>query len=147
MTADNTGGTTSVDLTLESTLESADRAEAIVTELAREMGFDEDETFRLGMAVRESVVNAVVHGNRYNRNKKVQFRVTKAKDHLVISIRDEGEGFDPDKLPDPLAEENLLRQSGRGLLLIRSFVDKFEARPGTPTGTEMVLEKYLSRQS
>jgi serine/threonine-protein kinase RsbW len=99
------------------------------------------------MAVRESMVNAVVHGNRYNARKKVHLSITKAADKLTIVIADEGEGFDLTSLPDPLAEENLLRQSGRGLLLIRAFVDEFQVRRGEPHGTEVRMVKYLAKAS
>jgi serine/threonine-protein kinase RsbW len=65
------------------------------------------------------------------------------KDHLTVTIADEGEGFDLDRLPDPLAEHNLLQQSGRGIFLIRAFVDEFDVRRLSPSGTEVKLVKYL----
>jgi len=99
------------------------------------------------MAVRESMVNAVVHGNRYNARKKVHVSITKAPDRLTIIIADEGDGFDLTSIPDPLADENLLRQSGRGLLLMRAFVDEFQVRRGEPSGTEVRMVKYLAKAS
>lgn len=138
--------TTRVDKHLESVLESADVAEHIVTEAARQAGFDEEELHKLGMAVRESIVNAVVHGNRYNARKKVHLSVADGPDYLAVTIRDEGEGFDLSALPDPLAEHNLLQQSGRGLFLIRSFVDELQVRRMTPRGTEVRLVKYIAKQ-
>ena len=92
-------------------------------------------------------MNAVVHGNRYNARKKVHLKVSRAPDKLTIVIADEGEGFEVDSIPDPLASENLLRQSGRGLLLIRAFVDEFELRQRQPRGTEVRLVKYLAKAS
>lgn len=136
-----------MDTLLDSTLESVDTAENAVLEAAREMGFEEDDTHALGMAVRESMVNAVAHGNRYNARKKVHLKVVKGSDRLTIVIRDEGEGFDMSSLPDPLAEENLLRQSGRGLLLIQAFVDEFQMRRLEPNGTEVRMVKYLAQAS
>jgi serine/threonine-protein kinase RsbW len=102
---------------------------------------DEDELVHFGMAVRECMVNAVVHGNRYSQDKKVHLDIERSSDRVTVTIRDEGSGFDPDSLPDPLAPENLMRQSGRGLLLTRTFVDEFSlnSRPGT--GTEVRLVK------
>ncbi|MGE5645780.1 MAG: ATP-binding protein [Acidobacteriota bacterium] len=135
--------TKKVDTLLESTLDSADEAERLVLDAAREVGFAEDDLHKLGMAVRESIVNAVVHGNRYNRRKKVHLAVLKAKDHLTVTIADQGDGFDVDRLPDPLAEHNLLQQSGRGIFLIRAFVDEFKIRRLSPSGTEVKLVKYL----
>jgi serine/threonine-protein kinase RsbW len=107
------------------------------------MGFDEDDLHRISVAVRESLVNAVVHGNRYNANKKVHLSVAASRGELTIRVADEGEGFDVRALPDPLAEENLLRQSGRGILLMRAFVDEFEIRRGAERGTEIRLVKRL----
>src|SRR5579884_2237755 len=113
--ADNASGeVVALDELLESSLESVDAAETSVLKVAEDAGFDEEALHKIGMAVRESMVNAVVHGNRYSARKKVHLRVTKAPDHLSIIIRDEGEGFNFESLPDPLSEENLLRQSGRG---------------------------------
>ncbi len=135
------------ELLLDSTLDSVEVAETAVLTAAEEIGFGEDDLHQLGMAVRESMVNAVVHGNRYNARKKVRVSVTKGADRLTIVIADEGDGFNPDAIPDPLAEENILRQSGRGLLLIRAFVDEFQVRPGEPRGTEVRMVKYLAKAS
>ncbi len=134
-----------VETKLDSTLESVDTAEAAAFQFAKELGMNEDGLHELGMAVRESMVNAVVHGNRYNLNKKVHFTLSSAPDRLTIVIRDEGEGFDMSDLPDPLAEENLLRQSGRGILLMQAFVDEFDMHKVEPKGTEVRLVKYLQQ--
>jgi len=132
---------------LDSNLDSVEVAEAAVLQDAQEIGFPEEDLHQIGMAVRESMVNAVVHGNRYNARKKVHLSVTKAPDRLTVVIADEGEGFDMSALPDPLAEENLLRQSGRGLLLMQAFVDEFEVRRAQPGGTEVRMVKYLAKAS
>ena len=145
MAENSSGGTTGVVTVLDSTLESVDSAEEIVLEAARELGFGEDARFQIGLAVRESVVNAVVHGNCYNENKKVRLTVAKAGNRLTVTVSDEGKGFDVGTLPDPLAEENLLNQSGRGILLIRSFMDEFDVRPIEPNGTQFRLVKYLDQ--
>lgn len=132
-----------VETLLDSSLESVERAEETVLGAARRMGFDEDDLHRISMAVRESMVNAVVHGNRYNMNKKVHLSVLAEAGQLTIRVADEGDGFDVSKLPDPLAEENLMRQSGRGILLMQAFVDEFEIRPGAGRGTEIRMVKRL----
>jgi serine/threonine-protein kinase RsbW len=134
-----------VEELLESTLESVDQAEETVLRLATEMGFDEDEQHRIGMSVRECMVNAVVHGNRYNTRKKVHLTVSRTGPKLEILVGDEGGSFDVSKLPDPLAEENLLRQSGRGLLMMQAFMDEFQVRPRQPVGTEVKMVKYLGK--
>ena len=131
--------------TLESTLENVDKAESLVVSEAAKVGFEEDEQGQIGMAVRETMVNAVVHGNRYSKNKKVHLDIEKTKEGLVVVIGDEGEGFDINSLPDPLAPENLLRQSGRGLLLVRAFMDEFDLHPRPGGGTEVRLVKHLPK--
>jgi len=132
-----------VETLLDSNLESVERAEEAVLECANRAGFDEDDLHRLSVAVRESMVNAVVHGNRYNANKKVHLSVAVEDGRLTIVVCDEGDGFDASRLPDPLAEENLMRQSGRGILLMQAFVDEFEIRPGNGCGTEVRMVKKL----
>lgn len=142
--ADQEGlATQTVEQELDSTLESVDSAEETVLKLAQEIGFDEDDIHRIGMSVRECMVNAVVHGNRYNARKKVHVTVKRAGPQLTVVIGDEGEGFDMAALPDPLANENLLRHSGRGLLLIQAFMDEFTMRPRSPKGTEVTMVKSL----
>jgi serine/threonine-protein kinase RsbW len=135
-------GSEIVERFLDSTLESVDGAEELALGVAERAGFDEDDLMKIGMAVRESMVNAVVHGNRYNANKKVRFSVTHQDARFTIRIADEGEGFDFENLPDPLAAENLMRTSGRGIFLIRSFMDEFQMRHLEPVGTEVTLVKY-----
>ena len=130
-----------------STLESVDAAEAIVLREAKEIGFDEDDEHKIGISVRECMVNAVVHGNRYNARKKVHVMIQRTADRLAVVIQDEGEGFDMADLPDPLANENLLRHSGRGLLLIQAFMDEFQIRPREPKGTEVKMVKILAKAS
>ena len=133
-----------VERFLESTLDSVDSAEDIAVGVAKRAGFDEDDLLKIGMAVRESMVNAVVHGNRYNANKKVRFSVVKNSERFTIRVADEGEGFDYEHLPDPLAPDNLLRSSGRGIFLIRSFMDELEIRRLEPGGMELTLVKYMT---
>jgi serine/threonine-protein kinase RsbW len=132
-----------VDRVLDSVLESADEAEQLALEVAERLGFPEEDLHKIGMAVRESVVNAVVHGNRYNARKKVHLAVSGSGGCLTVRVGDEGEGFDMTALPDPLAEHNLLQQSGRGIFLIRAFMDEFEVNRLAPGGTEVKLVKRL----
>jgi serine/threonine-protein kinase RsbW len=147
MAENQSGEIQSVDTLLESTLDSVDVAEEAVLRVAGEIGFLEDDLHQIGMAVRESMVNAVVHGNRYNARKKVHLSVSRSPERLIVVIGDEGEGFEMKSVPDPLAEENLLKQSGRGLLLIQAFVDEFEMRRRQPSGTEVRMVKYLAKDS
>jgi serine/threonine-protein kinase RsbW len=143
----NTGGEAeTVDQFLDSTLDSVDNAESLVLSVAEKAGFEEEDLHKIGMAVRESMVNAVVHGNQYSSHKKVHVSVSTAAKRLTVTIVDQGRGFDLNELPDPLAEENLLSNSGRGIFLIRAFMDEIQVRRLSPAGTEVTLVKYLGRQ-
>jgi serine/threonine-protein kinase RsbW len=132
-------------LTLESTLQSVDEAETVAMREAQKAGFEEDDQQQIGMAVRECMVNAVVHGNGYNKKKKVHLDLESSNDGLTVVIGDEGAGFDFDSLPDPLSPENLMKQSGRGLLLVRAFMDEVQVQPREGGGTEVRLRKNLAR--
>ena len=128
--------------TLSSTMDSVSEVEAAAEKLAEEAGLDEDERFHVTMAVREGAVNAVLHGNEYDPSKQIAFSLENTGSALVFIISDQGKGVDPDTLPDPLAPENLLRGTGRGIFLIRSFMDEVHFRRLHP-GTELTLIKRL----
>ncbi len=129
---------------LDSTLDSVDVAENMVKRFAEESGFAEDEVHQIGMAVREGVVNAVVHGNCYSSQKKVTLAIESNQDQLTIRVQDQGVGFEVDDVPDPLASENLLRKSGRGLFLIRAFMDEMHVHRLPAEGMEVVMIKNSS---
>jgi serine/threonine-protein kinase RsbW len=131
-----------VSYTLDSTLETVDNAEETASRIAAETGFDEDEVARIAMAVREAAVNAVLHGNAYDPDKKVRLDFERTGRDLVITIRDQGKGLDLSLIPDPLSPENLLKTSGRGIFLIRSFMDEVQIHP-SQTGTEIKLIKHV----
>jgi serine/threonine-protein kinase RsbW len=146
MTDHPSEGTTKVVSVLDSTLESVDTAERLVLKAAEEHGFDEDTRYQMGMATREAVVNAVVHGNCYSDHKKVRLAIAKESDRLTITVTDEGKGIIFDSIPDPLAQENLLNQSGRGIFLMKAFMDEFDAKKLDPSGTQFKLVKYLKKE-
>ena len=126
---------------LASTLDSVDWAENHVTAWAKDAGFNEDACYDIGLAVREAMVNAVVHGNHYSADKKVNLTLDLGETALTINIEDQGTGLDLATLPDPLAEENLLRPSGRGLMLVGAFMDEFTVELRAEGGTRLRLVK------
>jgi len=134
-----------VVLKLDSTLDSVNDVERRASEIAAESGLDEDEVQRIEMAVREAAVNAVYHGNAYDPNKKMTFAMERTPESLVITISDEGKGLNESEIPDPLAPENLLKPHGRGIFLIRSFMDEVRIRNLQP-GTEVTLIKHVRGQ-
>jgi serine/threonine-protein kinase RsbW len=132
-----------MNLTLASSLESIAQVEALAEKLAAEASLDEDGCFNVTMAVHEAVVNAVLHGNALDPTKKIAVDFENTGDSLVITIADEGHGFDPNSLPDPLTAENILRGCGRGIFLMRSYMDEVRFRQ-LDSGTEVTLVKHLT---
>ena len=88
--------------------------------------FSEDDVFAIHLALEEAFTNAVKHGNKNDLNKKISIDYSISDDKFEITVSDEGEGFQPDVIPDPRSDENLCKSSGRGLLLIRTYMDKVE---------------------
>ena len=136
---------TSVRLVFSSEIRLVDLAHAAAEKMAEVVGLDADEALNVGLAAREAVINAIVHGNRRQPARKVHMTITGEPRRLRVTVRDHGLGFDPDREPDPTDEDNLLNTSGRGLLLMRAFVDevRFRRRPGG--GLEVTLIKALGQ--
>ena len=126
---------------LPSTLDSVTEIERAVEGMATRMGFDEDEASNLAMVTREAAINACKHGNKFADDKHVNASLDRTADTLKICIADQGEGLDPDTLPDPLDPANLLRSSGRGVFLMRAIMDEVHFRQLQP-GTEVTLIKH-----
>jgi serine/threonine-protein kinase RsbW len=132
-----------VEVTLDTQLESVDLAENIVTRVAEAAGFGEDDLHKLGMAVREGVINAYNYGNCQDRRKKIILAVEFEAETMIVHVVDEGCGFELSEVADPLSEENLLRTSGRGIFLMRAFMDDLAVRRGPTGGADLVLSKKL----
>jgi serine/threonine-protein kinase RsbW len=111
-------------------------------------GLDEDAIHWIGVAVRESVINAIKHGNRedYGKIVTVEFAMAPSKDpsELVVRVLDQGEGFDPEEVADPLAPENILKSSGRGIFFMRNFMDDVTLKRAAEGGMEVRMVKKLA---
>ena len=131
-----------------STYEMLDFVQVASDHLCRLAGLDDESLHWVSVAVRESVINAIKHGNRGDEGKHVFVEFTPIDVQrpcgIVIRVRDEGPGFDPEALPDPLAPENMLKSSGRGIFLIRSFMDELVLRRAPEGGMEVVMVKRVS---
>ncbi|MBI4470792.1 MAG: ATP-binding protein, partial [Acidobacteria bacterium] len=132
-----------VGLTIASNFGFVELAEMIANNLARMVGFDEDTTLWIGMAVREGVINAIKHGNKGDDEKQVDIQFSVNSDKITVRIADQGEGFDPAQVPNPLDPENLLKPNGRGIFYMRTFMDEVEytARPAGGTVVRMMRRK------
>jgi serine/threonine-protein kinase RsbW len=133
-----------INHTLDSTLASIDTAEGAACDCAKQAGFEGPAVEGIGFAVREITANAIVHGNQYDRRKKVFVAVSRTPNRLEIAISDQGAGFSPASVPDPLSSDALLRTSGRGLYLARAFTDELHVRRGDLCGATVVLVKYVN---
>jgi serine/threonine-protein kinase RsbW len=138
-----TNGTT-VRLDFRSAFDMLDFVQVVSDHVGRMAGLDDDSLHWVGVAVRESVINAIKHGNGNDEQKRVFVEFAPlASDGpgIAIRVRDEGPGFDPETLPDPLAPENMLKSSGRGIFLIRNFMDEMRLQRAPEGGMEMVMVK------
>jgi serine/threonine-protein kinase RsbW len=124
-----------VKLDIASRFEMLEMVQTVLGHVSNIVGFDEDGAHYISVAVRESVVNAIKHGNRGDESKRVAVAFTLHPKALEVRVQDQGTGFDPASVPDPVAEENLLKADGRGIFFMRSFMDEvsysFPARGGT----------------
>jgi len=140
----------SVRLDFRSSLDMLDLVQAVSDHIGHMAGLDEDAVHWVGVAVRESVVNAITHGNQNDDLKRVHVEFTPLEDGagpgIAIRVRDEGRGFDPASLADCRAPENILKSSGRGIFLIRSFMDELELRRAPEGGMEVVMVKRAQPQ-
>ena len=132
-----------------SAFDMLDFVQVVSDYVGRLAGLDDDSLHWVSVAVRESVVNAIKHGNQHDLSKRVavEFTQVPAQDpqELVIRVEDEGEGFDPEEIADPLAPENILKSSGRGIFLIRSFMDDVQLQRGHTRGMEIRMVKKVPK--
>jgi serine/threonine-protein kinase RsbW len=139
-----------VRLEFTSAFEMLDFVHVVSDHVARSVGLEEDSLHWVCVAVRESVINAIKHGNRNDTSKHVFVEFETASHvealKLMIRVRDEGEGFDPETIADPLAAENLLKSGGRGIFLIRSFMDDVRVQRAPEGGMEIRMTKCVQRR-
>lgn len=114
------------ELKLPSRIESVDEAAIKADEFAKQQGLGDDFVSAIDLAIRESVANAVKHGNKFAEEKTVDLTLAKTEEGVEITVRDYGDGFDVEDIPDPTDPENLLKSNGRGILFMRSFMDVVE---------------------
>src|ERR1700686_2963290 len=134
-----------IKLTLETLIESITLAEEIGVHVAAAAGFDEDDQYRIGLAVHEAVMNAFQYGNEQRREKKIHIVFELLHEKLVIHVTDQGTGFRLEDVPDPRDDENVLSDSGRGVLLMKAFMDEVDVLSSAAGGAEVVMAKRHKR--
>jgi serine/threonine-protein kinase RsbW len=139
-----------VHLEIHSTIEALELVQAVTEHIARKVGFDEDTLHWTTMAVRETVINAMSHGNGNDPAKLVFINYSATPDDapavFVVSVRDQGPGFDPDTVRDPLTPENILSANGRGIFLVRQFMDDVSIRRAPQGGMEVRMSKQIRQR-
>ena len=131
------------ELSLPSRIETVATAAAAVAQFIGRYGISDDDAFGIDMAVREAVTNAVLHGNRQDENKTVDIVLKSSPDAVEISVHDQGPGFNPEDVPDPTANENIMKTSGRGIFFMRTFMDEVDwlIRPEGGTTVRMLKRR------
>ncbi len=132
-----------VTLDIASRIEMLEMVQTVLHQLSGIVGFDDDALHYMSVAVRESLVNAIKHGNRLDASKRVGVEFTLLPDALAVEVRDQGPGFDPTSVPNPVAPENLLKADGRGIFFMRSFMDEVSYAFPRNGGTVVRMLKRL----
>lgn len=126
-------------LEIESDPNNLITVEEFINYFAKELGLDDEQLNGLLLSITEATTNAIIHGNKGDRKKNVYIDVSTSDSTLTVVVRDEGVGFDPSEVPDPTHPDNLLKDSGRGLYLMKVYMDELHYNH-TPTGTETILK-------
>lgn len=129
-------------INFESSIENLEKIEAVTARISEELSFSESDVDDISISITELFNNAIHHGNQNNVKKKIYVTFNVTHDAVRISVKDEGEGFSLQDLKDPLAPENLLAESGRGIYLVKELMDKVEINTSN-SGTEIIIHKNL----
>lgn len=135
-----------VEISFSSDISYLELVQDVSDHIARLVGLDAESQYWIGLSLRESVTNAIQHGNKLDPTKLVALRFEIQEERLVITVRDQGEGVNEDQLPDPLDPENLLKPGGRGIFFVRSFMDKVSFNKSAE-GHEVIMEKRLNHKN
>ncbi|KAF0247335.1 MAG: anti-sigma regulatory factor [bacterium] len=135
-----------IALTINSSFKFTELVASVTDNITQIVGFGEEEAHWISLSVRESVINAIKHGNKLDSNKAVDVMFIISEESITISVRDYGEGFDPTHIPDPLDPTNLLNPSGRGIFYMRTFMDEvdFSSHPQGGTIVKMLKKRIIS---
>ena len=136
-----------VRISIGSRFEHIDLIQVVVDDALARLGLDDDSRHWVGIAIREAVANAIKHGNQQDPDKEVEVELAIADNQAVIRVIDQGDGFDPQEVGDPLAPENLLKPNGRGIFYMKSFMDEIEYSSRPDGGTVVTLRKQIAVSS
>jgi serine/threonine-protein kinase RsbW len=132
------------ELIISSDFANLPKVEQFTLALCKKANLDDDQSDNMAIAITELVNNAIIHAHKQDSSKKVVVRVRYQQDRVVVAIVDEGPGFDPDEVANPTDPQNLWKQNGRGIFLVRNLIDEVEIN-SSPQGTEVVLTEYINK--
>lgn len=138
--------TLSQNLTIRSSVNELKRVADFTENIGEQLGLSEDVIDDISIAVTEAVNNAITHGNKNNESKAIEISYKIEKEKIIVNVKDNGEGFEIDNISDPRVDENLLKNSGRGILIMRSLMDDVVVISDNQ-GTEVQLVKYINRSN
>jgi len=131
-------------LAIGSRIDNIELVQVVLRDCLERLGMEDEARHRVDLAVREALANAIKHGNEQNPSKQVHVDLEVEGEEVVIRVEDEGMGFDPDQVADPLAQENLLKTNGRGILFMKKYMDEIQYGAGPHGGTMVTLRKRLA---
>jgi serine/threonine-protein kinase RsbW len=132
------------ELTIPSKLEELEAVQRLISQAASAFGLTEDMSYWMELTISESVINAIRHGNQFDPTKKARLAISFDGENVEVVVEDQGEGFSLDELADPTRDENLLKPCGRGILIIRSFMDEVSLTRREGGGTRLHMLKRVS---
>ena len=133
-----------VHLAIDSQFGNIELVQIVMEEALRKLDLDEETAHSIGIAVREAVANAIKHGNKEDPSKRVEVDCGVEQGVVVIRVRDQGKGFDPERVADPLATTNLMKPNGRGIFFMKNYMDEIDYTFAADGGTVVTLRKRLS---
>lgn len=135
-----------IHLTLFSDIKYLEVVQSVSDSFSSLAGFEGEDTYWIGLSIREAVTNAILHGNKSDSSIPVKLSFKQVGHRLVVTVTDQGEGLDESRIPDPLDPDNLLKPGGRGIFLVKSFMDNVFFNTPDGGGTELVMEKSLKKE-
>lgn len=133
------------ELIIYSDLDNLKKVEKFSLKICQLGGFDSEQCDNMAIALTELAINAIMHGNKEDKRKKVTFHAALKDDRIEVSISDEGGGFDPEKLPNPTNPQNIWKEHGRGIFLVQNLIDEVDFQK-TAKGMKITLTEYLQKK-
>jgi len=137
---------TQYSLTISSESSSIENAVNLVEKVAAEMKLIEEEAYNLAISVSEAVANAIIHGNKFDKNKKVKINIFIENNRVTVKVKDQGSGFNPKELNNPIDPENVSKEFGRGVFILRNLMDTVDFN-FVKSGTEVIFTKNYNKNS